>query len=99
MSSTATCSRLLKTRDDEMNEEKLQSTGSANIFVRSWRPAGTPRAAVVLCHGVKSHSGYYVWPGEQFAAMGCAAYVLDLRGRGQSEGDRLVVDNISEYSD
>jgi acylglycerol lipase len=80
-----------------MTEEILPSTGGAKIFVRSWRPPGPARAAVVICHGVKSHSGYYLWAGEQFAAMGCAVYALDLRGRGKSPGPRLYIDNISEY--
>lgn len=79
-------------------EEKIQVPGGAKIFVRSWRPAGAPRGVIVICHGVKSHSGYYVWAGEQFAAMGLTVYALDLRGRGQSEGDRLFVENISEYA-
>ncbi len=29
--------------------------------------------------------------------MGCAVYALDLRGRGNSEGPRLLIDDISEY--
>lgn len=82
-----------------MNEERIVSVGGGKIFVRSWQPAAKPRGVVVICHGVKSHSGYYVWAGEQFAALGCAVYALDLRGRGQSEGDRLFIDNISEYTD
>lgn len=80
-------------------EEKIQVPGGPHIFVRSWRPTASPRAVLVMCHGVKSHSGYYVWAGEQFAAMGCAVYALDLRGRGQSEGDHLYVDSASEYTD
>ena len=35
---------------------------------------------VVICHGVNSHGGQYLWAGEQFAARGLAAYALDLRG-------------------
>jgi alpha-beta hydrolase superfamily lysophospholipase len=80
-----------------MNEERIESSG-VKIFVRSWQPVGKPRGVVVICHGVKSHSGYYLWTGEQFAELGCAVYALDLRGRGKSDGDRLFVDNISEYT-
>lgn len=43
-----------------MNEERIDGTGGIRIFVRSWRPETQPRAVVVICHGVKSHSGYYV---------------------------------------
>ncbi len=60
---------------------------------------GLPRAAIVIVHGFNSHSGHYLWVGEQFAANGFAAHALDLRGRGHSEGDRYHIDNIEDYTD
>ena len=68
-----------------------------SIFVRSWRPERAPRAIVVICHGVKSHSGYYSWAGARLAASGFAVHALDLRGRGQSSGERFYVEHVSEY--
>ncbi|HEU4559138.1 MAG TPA: alpha/beta hydrolase [Longimicrobium sp.] len=79
------------------NEERIQTTGGLSLFVRSWRPPGTARAAVVICHGVNSHSGYYEWAGEQLAAAGLAVYALDLRGRGKSDGERFYISSIGEY--
>jgi alpha-beta hydrolase superfamily lysophospholipase len=38
-----------------------------------------------------------VWRGEQFAANGFASYALDLRGRGNSEGERFYVEAFSDY--
>lgn len=78
-------------------EESIDGVGGLKIFVRSWRPASRPRAVVVICHGVNSHSGQYLWVGEQFAASGLAAYALDLRGRGKSAGERFYVENIADY--
>jgi alpha-beta hydrolase superfamily lysophospholipase len=52
---------------------------------------------VVVCHGVNSHSGQYLWVGEQFVAAGYAPFALDLRGRGQSEGERFYVEDIADY--
>jgi alpha-beta hydrolase superfamily lysophospholipase len=52
---------------------------------------------MVLIHGFNAHSGYMAWPGEQFAARGLAAYALDLRGRGKSEGERFYVEEFSDY--
>lgn len=80
-------------------EESVASTGGLNIFVRSWEPAVEPRGAVVLCHGFNAHSGYYVETGEQLAARGFAAYALDLRGRGRSDGERYYVAAISDWVD
>ena len=78
-------------------EDRLDSSKGIKIFVRSWRPESKPRAVVVICHGVNSHSGQYVWVGEQFLAGGLAAYALDLRGRGQSDGERFYVEDIADY--
>src|SRR5262245_20148601 len=66
-------------------EERIDTTGGLKIFVRSWKPEAKPRAVVVICHGVNSHGGQYIWPGEQFAKRDFAVYALDLRGRGQSD--------------
>jgi acylglycerol lipase len=77
-------------------EERLDSSGGVSIFVRSWRPEN-PRAVVVICHGVNSHGGQYLWSGGQFAAAGLAAYALDLRGRGKSDGERFYVENVADY--
>ena len=51
-------------------EETLESAGGLKIFVRSWRPDDQPRAVVVICHGVNSHGGQYMWAADQFANSG-----------------------------
>lgn len=81
----------------EVREEKLTSTGGAEILVRSWRPSGKAKAVVAIVHGFNSHGGQYLWAGEQLAAGGYAAYALDLRGRGKSSGERFYVEAIGEY--
>jgi acylglycerol lipase len=78
-------------------EEKVRSAGDVEIHVRAFPGVGRPRAAVVMCHGVNSHGGQYLWPGTQFAAAGLAGFALDLRGRGMSEGARYFVDDIADY--
>jgi acylglycerol lipase len=80
------------------SEEKIDSAKDLKIFIRSWRPESKPRALVVICHGVNSHSGQYLWVGEQFAAAGHAVYALDLRGRGKSDGERFYVEDVADYA-
>ena len=81
-----------------MNDKRtFEGVGGLNIFMRSSKPEGTTRAVTVLIHGFNAHSGYMAWPAEQFAAGGVAAYALDLRGRGKSEGERFYVEKFSDY--
>ena len=78
-------------------EEKLKSTDGLNLFVRSWHPDGPARAVVALVPGFNSHSGYYAWAAAQFTANGLAAYAVDLRGRGHSDGERFYVQKFTDY--
>jgi len=68
------------------------------LFVRSWRPPGQAVASIVVAHGFKSHSRYYQWTGENLAAQGYSTFALDLRGRGNSEGQRYFVQTMSDYA-
>lgn len=78
-------------------KKPLAEPGGLKIFFRSWRPAAKPRAIVVICHGVNSHGGQYIWPAEQLSADALVVYAIDLRGRGKSEGDRYYVADIADY--
>jgi len=81
-----------------MREETLTGPDGVRIFFRSWRPRAKPRAIVVINHGVNSHGGQHAWTAEQFVGAGFAAYAIDMRGRGKSEGPRFVVDDAAEYT-
>ncbi len=80
-----------------LREETIKGSSGLHIFVRSWRPDETPRGVVVIVPGFNSHSGQYLWVGDQLAVSGLAVYSLDLRGRGRSDGDRFFVQEFSEY--
>jgi acylglycerol lipase len=82
-----------------MGQEVLENAADVKIFTRSWRPAGKPRGVVAIVHGFNSHSGHYLWVAEQFVADGLAVYALDLRGRGQSSGERFYVETVGDYVD
>jgi alpha-beta hydrolase superfamily lysophospholipase len=41
-----------------MDEGDFVGRGGTRLHMRSWRP-DAPRAALVICHGVNSHSGQY----------------------------------------
>jgi alpha-beta hydrolase superfamily lysophospholipase len=78
-------------------EERIEGASGLRLFTRSWRPAGTARGVVAIIPGFNAHSGYYAWVGEQLASGGLAVYAVDLRGRGQSDGERFYVDTFADY--
>lgn len=80
-----------------MKEEKVDSAAGLKIFVRSWRPTEPARGVVVICHGVNSHSGYYLWVADRLVASGLAVYALDLHGRGHSDGERFYLEQMVDY--
>jgi acylglycerol lipase len=81
----------------QAQEEYFDSTGGVKIFLRSWLPEGAPRGVVVICHGVNSHGGQHAWTAARFVGAGFAAFALDLRGRGKSEGERFYVEDVADY--
>ena len=64
-----------------------------------WRTAGTPRAHVLLIHGIAEHSGRHAHVAARFALAGIETHAYDLRGFGGSEGSRAYVGRWSEFHD
>lgn len=52
--------------------------------VRLWRPASSPRRAVVALHGMVTHSGWFAQLGDLLAARGVALLAPDRRGNGEA---------------
>lgn len=66
---------------------------------RRWEPAGDPRAAVLLLHGIAEHGGRYEHVGRRLADAGFTVVAIDHRGYGQSGGRRGHVDHWSQFTD
>jgi acylglycerol lipase len=77
--------------------ERVEGPSGLNIFFRSLRPKEKTRAVVIIVPGFNAHSGYYAWVAEQFVATGLAVYAVDLRGRGNSDGERFYVEKFEDY--
>jgi acylglycerol lipase len=84
-------------RQAETTEGTFIGRADYRIFYRAWSPAGPPRAIMLIVPGFNSHSGYYGWTAERFAAIGLISYAVDLRGRGRSDGDRFYVETFDDY--
>ena len=77
--------------------ERIEGSRGLHIAVRSWHPETDARGVVVIVPGFNSHSGYYGWVAEQLTASGLAVYAVDLRGRGQSDGERFYVEKLADW--
>ncbi len=58
----------------------------ARLPVRTWLPAGTPRAVVLALHGFNDSRDAWELPGPEFAAAGIAMFAPDQRGFGAAPG-------------
>jgi alpha-beta hydrolase superfamily lysophospholipase len=79
--------------------ETFAGAADVKLFGQSWRPEATtpPRATVVIMHGLKDHSSRYAEFAEWLVARGFAVYAFDLRGHGNSDGNRVWVDRFEQY--
>ncbi|HTU67479.1 MAG TPA: alpha/beta fold hydrolase [Steroidobacteraceae bacterium] len=66
------------------HEEFIETGGGHRMSVRSWRPAGEPRAVLAAVPGTHSQRGYYERLATTLAESGIATVAWDRRGRGRS---------------
>ena len=59
----------------------------------------TPRGLVILAHGLGEHARRYDHVAARFGREGLLTYALDHRGHGRSGGKRVLLKDISEYTD
>ena len=67
------------------------------LYYQCWLPDKTPKAVLLVAHGLAEHSGRYKNLVDYFVPKGYAVYALDHRGHGKSEGTRAYVDNFNDY--
>lgn len=67
------------------------------IAARSWSdPAASPRYVAVLVHGYGEHIGRYDHVAAALVEHGAVVYGLDHLGHGESEGERVLVDDFAD---
>jgi len=81
------------------HEGTFQSVDGLSLFYRCWEPEGSPRAMVIICHGVADHGERYVNLVRELVAAGYVVYAHDHRGHGRSPGRPLHVDRFQQFVD
>ena len=75
---------------------QLMASDGIGLLVRHW-PCPSPRANVVIVHGIGEHSGRWDRVGTYLAEHGLAVTSWDHRGHGASGGDRVDLQTFDEY--
>jgi len=78
-------------------EWTVRATGGPALYGQSWEPSASPRAAILIVHGLGEHSGRYASTAAVLAGAGFAVHAIDYRGHGRSEGRRVHVDDVDDY--
>lgn len=87
------------TRSVTTTESSFEGVGGVKIFRQAWLPASTPRAVLVLAHGMSEYGGRYEHLGRLLAGRGVAVHALDHRGHGRSGGEVGTVEEFGHFLD
>lgn len=68
------------------------------LFFRAWQPDASPRAVVILVHGLAEHSGRYESVISYMLGQELAVWTYDQRGHGRSPGQRCYVNNFGDLT-
>jgi len=83
----------------EHEEGTLPAGDGTGLYWQSWRPDVTPKAVLLVVHGLKDHSQRYAAAAAELNARGIVVAAFDLRGHGRSEGRRAWVTRFDQYLD
>lgn len=73
-----------ETRAPAIEQDRLVARDGATLPLRSWRPEGEIRAAIVALHGFGDYANAFALPAPNWARAGIATYAYDQRGFGRA---------------
>jgi len=74
----------------------LVSYDGIKLFSQSWKRKDSI-ANLVIIHGYAEHSSRYEWVANKFHENKINVHTFDLRGHGQSEGERAYISSFDQY--
>jgi alpha-beta hydrolase superfamily lysophospholipase len=83
----------------QSSEKKIpSSTPEVELFVKI-SPVPSPRAAILIVHGLAEHLGRYNSVVDALNSFGHSVYRFDNQGHGRSGGERGFLDNFNQFVD
>ncbi|MEA1976570.1 MAG: alpha/beta hydrolase [Chloroflexota bacterium] len=75
----------------------FEGMNGISLYSQYWLPEALPRAIIALVHGLGEHSGRYMNIVDPVVSNQYGVYGYDLRGHGNSPGQRGHIDSWMEY--
>jgi lysophospholipase len=69
------------------------------LYAETFVPTSTPKGAILITHGYAEHCGRYREVANVLVSAGWAVLTYDVRGHGQSPGDRGFIERFDIYLD
>jgi alpha-beta hydrolase superfamily lysophospholipase len=79
------------------SDGRFTGTGNRSIYFQYWEPELTPRAVLLVVHGLGEHSTRYQPLAHYFTGNNYAVAALDHNGHGYSEGRPGYVNSFNDY--
>ena len=80
-----------------MENLSFQINDKIQLNTKIWSPEKNAKAVIIIVHGLAEHIGRYTHVGDFFSSSGYAVEGYDLRGHGNSDGEKTYIDSIFEH--
>ena len=82
----------------EHTENRFVNHQGDSLYCQSWKNSDSPKANILIVHGLAEHSGRYEKIAHQLVENGYAVFSYDQRGHGLTGGTRGYIKRFSDFT-